>query len=684
MPDPQRETIVFIRQPFIEGSMSTSITNMFQPGSFMMGEKRMSLWLKRVIFGSLILFCAHAIVLAQENQRSQPTWWYGASGALNFNFFNGTTQKLTSSLPLGTVFGEGHGTGFNTSLLLEYRPASMWGGILQVGYDDRRGTFDRVVNDGLWTEPSYITIEPSLRLAPFSSGLYFYAGPVLSFNVGKEIIFTRDGSPASRVDGDFSDMRPVVLTAQVGMGWDIPLVSSNAATQINLTPFVSFLPDMENPRTADHWGISTLRAGIAIKFGSGKVIPRVQAAEAPAVIERDVQFSVRAPKAVPVKRRVRETFPLRNYVFFEVGSTELSNRYVTMTKEQAARFKEEQLQEVQPLNMTGRSLRQMTVYYNILNIVGDRMKRNPAAAILLSGASEKGPANGKARAEAVKRYLVDIFGIEGSRITTEGRDKPRIPSEVPGATKELALVRAEDPRVDIESTSPEMMIEVGGGSHYMLRPVQIVSVVEDPLDSQVLFNVVGAKEVLASWSLEITDDQGKVQRFGPFTRDQEGISGNVILGDRSQGDYKVVMLGQTKLGKSARKDGSFQLIRREVSVKEAVRFSILFEFDKSRTIASYEKFLTEVVTPLIPDNGKVIIHGHTDIVGEEDYNDNLSRERVEDARGIIERAISSSGKRGITFETFGFGENLQYAPFDNRFPEERFYNRTVIIDIVPD
>ena len=55
--------------------------------------------------------------------------------------------------------------------------------------------------------------------------------------------------------------------------------------------------------------------------------------------------------------------------------------------------------------------------------------------------------------------------------------------------------------------------------------------------------------MLSSWSLEITDDQGKVQRFGPSTREQESISGNAILGDRSQGDYKVVMLGDTKGGK---------------------------------------------------------------------------------------------------------------------------------------
>jgi outer membrane protein OmpA-like peptidoglycan-associated protein len=402
-----------------------------------------------------------------------------------------------------------------------------------------------------------------------------------------------------------------------------------------------------------------------------------------AVIGREVQFSVRAPKAVPVKRRVRETFPLCNYIFFEAGSSKIPNRYVALTKHDAANFKEEQLQDAQSKSMALRSLRQMTVYYNILNIMGDRMKRSPRTIIALSGASGKGPAHGKERAETIKKYLVDVFGIDGSRITTEGRDEPRIPSETPGGTKELALLRAGDRRVDIESISPELLIQVGGGSHYMLKPVQVVTEVEDPLDSHVIFNVVGAKEALVSWSIEITDEQGKVLRYGPSIRDQESISGNTILGDRSQGDYKVVMLGQTKGGKSVKKESEVHLIRRDEPKKESLRFSILFDFDKSKTIASYEQFLKEVVTPLIPDSGIVVIHGHTDIIGEEEFNDSLSSQRVQDARTIIEHAIANSGKKGITFETFACGENLQFAPFDNFFPEERFYNRTVIIDIVP-
>jgi hypothetical protein len=37
----------------------------------------------------------------------------------------------------------------------------------------------------------------------------------------------------------------------------------------------------------------------------------------------------------------------------------------------------------------------------------------------------------------------------------------------------------------------------------------------------------------------------------------------------------------------------------------------------------------------------------------------------------------------VKFEVYGFGEDKTAAPFENKFPEERFYNRTVVIDIIP-
>jgi outer membrane protein OmpA-like peptidoglycan-associated protein len=237
--------------------------------------------------------------------------------------------------------------------------------------------------------------------------------------------------------------------------------------------------------------------------------------------------------------------------------------------------------------------------------------------------------------------------------------------------------------VDIISTSPELLMQVGGTVSPFLRPVQITAIQEDPLDSHVIFNVAGAEDLLSSWSVEFTDDQGNVQKYGPFTKDQASVSGKTILGNKNNGNYKILMLGETKSSHSIKKESSVSLMKTEDPQQEGLRYSILFDFDKSKTIDTYKKFLTDVVTPLIPANGIVIIHGHTDIIGEELYNHNLSQERARSAQQIIEHALLNAGKKGVRFETFGFGKDVAMAPFENNLPEERFYNRTVIIDIIP-
>ncbi len=401
--------------------------------------------------------------------------------------------------------------------------------------------------------------------------------------------------------------------------------------------------------------------------------------------ERQIQFTVRVPAAVPVERRVQEIFPLRNYIFFDEAATEIPIRYVMLSKEDAVNFSEGNLQKVQTQTSPGRSARQMMIYYNILNIVGDRMRQKNATTISLTGVSPgRGAAEGRKRAESVKRYLVEIFGIDEVRVKTAGRDQPRIVSENTGETMPHDLVMEGDSRVEIESSSPMMMQQVGGSERSLLDPVQINALSKDPFGSYIFFTVLGAKTGLRSWSLVISDELGKELRVGPFTRDQITISGNRILDGRSTGEYSAVLNGITKNGTSIRKEHTFHLAQKKDSLAEATRFSVLFDFDRSQTAAGYDRFLVKTVAPLIPEYCTVIIHGHTDIIGDEVYNDNLSLERANDTKGLIEDAVRKTPKRGITFETFGFGSDPDYSPFDNYFPEQRFYNRTVIIDIIPD
>ena len=658
-----------------------------------------SLIIRSLIFSALILTGIHAPLQAQEAQYTKPSWWFGVAGGANFNFYRGTTQELNADLTVPAALHHGNGVGLYLAPLVEFhRPDSRLGVMLQAGYDNRKGFFEEVTTPcncpaDLKTNISYITVEPSLRFAPFKSNFYLYGGPRLAFNLAKSFTYKQGTNPDipnqvanPDVKGDLSSMNKTLISMQIGAGYDIPLSSQNKRTQFVLSPFVSFQPYYgQSPRSIETWTVTTLRVGAALKIGRGHKISAPAKVEA-VVSEPGVRFSVNSPTNISGERRVRETFPIRNYVFFDLGSTEIPDRYVLLRKDQVKDFKEDQLEVFKPKKLSGRSERQMIAYYNVLNILGDRMGKNPSATVRLTGASMEGPADGLAMAESVKRYLVGVFGIDTSRINTEGRVKPRIPSEEPGGTLDLKLLRESDRRVSIWSTSPALLMEFQSGPDAPLKPVVIVASQEAPLDSYVSFNVEGAKEAFSSWSLEIRDEKGTVQNFGPYTQEKVSIPGKSILGTRPQGDYKVTMIGKTKSGKMVKKDASASVhvvLWTPSQREEGMRFSIVFEFNESKSITIYEKYLTDIVTPKIPKDGTVIIRGYTDIIGDEAHNLELSLARANDVRGILENALSKAGRTDVKFEVHGFGEDEKLSPFENNYPEERFYNRTVIIDILP-
>jgi outer membrane protein OmpA-like peptidoglycan-associated protein len=399
----------------------------------------------------------------------------------------------------------------------------------------------------------------------------------------------------------------------------------------------------------------------------------------------EYSFSVKSPGNNSVDRRVSETFLLRNYIFFNQGSTNIPDRYVLLSKDQAKDFKEDQIEVLTLKKQSDRSEHEMLVYYNILNILGDRMQKNPESTIKLVGASKEGPEEAETMAYSIQTYLMNVFAIDASRIAVEGRYKPKIPSEQAGADEQIALLHQEDRRVSIESSSPVLLMEFQSGPDTHLKPVEFVSVQKDPLNSYASFNVDGADKAFDSWSIEIKDEKGIVQTFGPYTEDSVAIPEKSILGKRTSGDFTTTMVGTTKSGETLRKEAPNHLVLRSPSEnEEGMKYSVIFEFNDSVVLAMYEKFLSEVLTPKIPKNGTVIIHGHTDIIGDAAYNQKLSLARANEVKGIIDKALTKTGRNDVTFKIFAFGEDLSLAPFGNELPEERFYNRTVIIDLIPE
>jgi outer membrane protein OmpA-like peptidoglycan-associated protein len=640
------------------------------------------------IFKQTAILCMMLLTItslsnAQELVRPQPKFWFGVSGAADLNFFTGTTQTLNSEVKAPTAFHDGFGVSPYASLLMEYRPDPVWGFMLNLAYDSRGAKFDDVIAPcncpaTLKTNLAYLSLEPSLRIAPFANDFYMFIGAIGAYNISKSFTYTQELQTDKK--GDLSDVNSMVFSGQIGLGYEIPLASKSNAWQFNLSPFISYHPYFgREPRSIESLSISTLRIGAAFKLGRAKI---AEIPVTPVVVPEPIlNFMVTAPISIPGLQPVRETLPLRDYVFFDEGSTAIPNRYTLLNKDAAKNFKEIQLQDCK-LNPGTRSSRQLAAYYQILNITGDRMRANPSSTITLIGSSAgKGPELGLAYANSVKAYLVNNFGISESRIKTDGRDMPIIPSTQPGGTKELDLLNAGDRRVDIVSTSPELMLQVKDESPLCLRPLEITSVNENTLNEQVNIDVNSNGEALKTWSLEIKGPKGNSQFYGPFTSVHESISAQTILKDNESGKYTMILVGENNKGSKIRQEKSFELKREKDKVTEELRYSILFDFDKSKSAASYEKFLNEVIAPLVQNNGTVVIHGHTDIIGDKNYNEQLSKDRAEETHIILEKAISKLGKTGVKYKIEGFG--TENPPFANALPEERFYNRTVVIDVIP-
>lgn len=647
---------------------------------------------KSILIIALVWFNGMSTVQAQNIEYAKPSWWFGVAGGANFNFYRGSTHQLNSGFTPLTTFHEGDGIGLFVAPLLEYHKANTRLGFqLQFGFDDRKAKFDqaKTVCDcpaDLKTEISYWTVEPSLRFAPFKSNFYLFGGPRFAFIKEQSFVYQLGINPAypnqtasPEIIGDFDQINKTIISMQIGAGIDISLSSNKNKTQFVLSPFASFHPYFgQNPRSIETLNITTIRAGIALKMGRGKRIETK--AEVVEVVEPEVQFSVFAPANEPTKRRVREVFPLRNYIFFTEGNTEIPTRYTVLKKEDVNNFGENQLEMITPILPSGRSERQMDVYYNLINIIGIRMVHYPSTSIVLVGSSENGPNEGLKMARSVEAYLLYTFDIEPTRIKAIGQFKPKVPSIKKGKKNSMFLLNDSDRRVTIESNSPELLAEFKSGPSPVSKSNG--NQVEAPESSYVQLEVKGAEIALTSWYAQLEDNNGKISSFGPFTKDKATISGQSILENKPEGDFKIKLIGSTKSGKTIYKETTSHIVLwKPVQYNEGLRYSILFEFDESKAVGMYDNYLTEVVVPKIPQDGVVLIHGHTDSIGNTNYNLKLSKSRANDVKNTLEKALQLLGRTDVKFEITGFGEDTNYAPFKNEYPEERFYNRTVIIDI---
>ena len=272
--------------------------NNYSKGSRQAGSTY-SLVVKSLIVSAFILTGIQTSLQAQSY--TKPSWYFGAVGAANINFFDGSTRQLNAEFTSPATFHKGRGVGVYVGGLIQYRPAtSVLGFMLQGGYDSRRGKFEQQTTAcncpaDLKTNLSYVTLEPSLLLAPFKNGFYIYAGPRMAYTTEKSFTFKLGVNPAfpnqvpnPDVEGEINNTNKTIISGQVGMGYDFMMGSPGSKTRFVVSPFVSYHPYFgQNPRTVETWNVTTIRAGIALKVGMGRKIPPPPAPPIPVVMDRD-------------------------------------------------------------------------------------------------------------------------------------------------------------------------------------------------------------------------------------------------------------------------------------------------------------------------------------------------------------------------------------------------------------
>ena len=258
-----------------------------------------NLLIKTLIVSALIITGMQTKVQAQ--QYSKPSWYFGVVGAANVNFFDGSTRQLNAEFTSPATFHKGRGVGMYAGGLIQYRPAkSVLGFMLQGGYDSRRGKFKQQTTPcncpaDLSTNLSYVTLEPSLLLAPFKNGFYIYAGPRMAFTTEKSFTYKQGVNPAfpnqapvADVKGEINNTQITRISGQVGMGYDFMMGSSTSKSKFVVSPFVSYHPYFgQNPRTVETWNLTTIRAGIALKVGTGRKLPAPPPPPIPVVVVLD-------------------------------------------------------------------------------------------------------------------------------------------------------------------------------------------------------------------------------------------------------------------------------------------------------------------------------------------------------------------------------------------------------------
>ncbi len=373
-------------------------------------------------------------------------------------------------------------------------------------------------------------------------------------------------------------------------------------------------------------------------------------------------ISINKPRVVLEEFVSKRLDPLLNYIFFEDSSSIIPARYKLMGDSEVLNFSEDKLYADSTL----------AIYYNLLNIVGNRLKNNPSAKLTIIGCnSNSGAEKGnlelsKQRAEKVKNYLVDNWFIEHNRLLIQTRNLP---------------AKASLPYEEPDKIAENRRVELVSDNYEILKPVFTT-------DTALFCNLEKIKfvpEINSEAGLKEYEISAMIDKEGDFLKKTGNIIKDEIVELNSfykkinatlkPISYSIKAIDiKEQQAKSTIKQIPIEIISLEKkSLSDAADFEInkfsliLFEFDRS-DIAGNNKTIVDFIKNIAKPDSEIEIVGFTDRTGNDDYNFKLSERRASATKTTL--GINNANARGA-------GETILI--YNNDIPEGRFYCRTVEI-----
>jgi outer membrane protein OmpA-like peptidoglycan-associated protein/Mg-chelatase subunit ChlD len=383
----------------------------------------------------------------------------------------------------------------------------------------------------------------------------------------------------------------------------------------------------------------------------------------------DIAFE---PQAITIEEiSTIDSAPLLNYLFFETAQSELSQRYIQL-KDQADTdtFSETALTSV------------MEKHCHLLNIIGHRMRKYQDAVITLVGCnSNTGDERARkdlsrSRAESVRAYLRYVWGISADRMSIEDRNLPEAPS-----TNRIAEGQVENQRVEIRSDHADILDTVK--SEYVEKVSDVQQITFIPK--------VTAEAGVQDWKVTLRSGDTIIGAFKgvgemapsyvlPLEKthlDKLAITGAITASlqvtDKESKQLVLDDAGRLPVKFIKRKEQLAQKQGYKVREKYAL---ILFDYDSAAIKARNKTIVDRIITRMkdVPQ-ASVDIVGHTDNIGKEDYNVNLSERRAEAVKAQFDQIQDITLAGNMTMS----GDGPHNPLYDNAAPEGRALNRTVTI-----